>query len=99
MLLLVVLLLVCDSEPLLEVEGVVLAELAVVSAEVLGLVVVEEPTWAVPYVVSVAGLDVVVLVVADTPVVSVEEDLVVWLQPLRTKPRSAAIKIVFFIGD
>jgi hypothetical protein len=44
----------------------------------------------------------VVLVVADIPVVSVEEDLVVWLQPPRTKPRidaNAAIEIVFFIGD
>lgn len=40
-----------------------------------------------------------VLVVEDNPVVSVEEDRVVWLQPLKTKPRSAAIKIEFFIGD
>lgn len=45
---------------------------------------------------SVVGLAVVVLV-EDTPVVS--EDLVVWLQPLRIRPRSAVIKTVFFIGD
>jgi hypothetical protein len=50
------------------------------------------------YVVSVAGVTAVVLVVVDTPVVSVE-DLVVWLQPLRIRPRRAAIKTEFFIGD
>lgn len=48
---------------------------------------------------SATGVAVVVLVVADTPAVSVEEDLVVWLHPLSTKPRSAAMEIVFFIGD
>lgn len=40
----------------------------------------------------------VVLVEEDIPAVSVE-DLFVWLQPLRIRPRSAVIKTVFFIGD
>lgn len=39
------------------------------------------------------------LVVVDIAEVSmVEEDLVVWLQPLRTKPRNPVIKMEFFIG-
>lgn len=46
---------------------------------------------------SATGVYAAVLVVVDTPV-SVE-DLLLWLQPLRMRPRSAVIKTVFFIGD
>ena len=72
---------------------------AVGLADVLAVESVEEELiCAELYVVSVAGASDVVLVVVDAAVVSVE-DLVVWLQPLRIRPRSAVIKTVFFIGD
>ena len=43
------------------------------------------------------GTGVVIEVVVVVPV-SVE-DLVVWLQPLKIRPRSAETNTVFFIGD
>lgn len=60
----------------------------------LAVVSVVDVPYAVPDV--VVGT-VVAVVVVVAPVSGLVEDRVVWLQPARTSPSSAAMKIVFFI--
>lgn len=102
----------CAIEVLLELESVVagvelvliapvaLLELGLAAATLVELLLASIETFA-PAVGETAypGTFVVVVVTPAGVSVEVEEDLVVWLQPLRIRPRIAAIKTVFFIGD